>query len=99
MQYLPKLQKPSETARKQYINWLSLSRPKQISPSGDWNVWLILAGRGWGKTRTGSQDIVHYALTNGNTRCAVVAPTFSCPSFQKIATINNQEAEGIINQL
>jgi len=77
MRYLNNLPKPSETARKQYINWLRISRPKQISPSGDWNVWLILAGRGWGKTRTGSQDIVHYALTNGNTRCAVVAPTFS----------------------
>ena len=76
MNYLSKLQKPSETARKQYINWLAKSRPKQIHPSGDWNVWLILAGRGWGKTRTGAQDIVHYGSTNNNVRCAVVAPTF-----------------------
>ena len=47
-----------------------------MHPSGDWNVWLILAGRGWGKTRTGAQDIVHYATTKSNMRCAVVAPTF-----------------------
>jgi len=37
---------------------------------------LILAGRGWGKTRTGAQDIALYALRNPNTISAVVAPTF-----------------------
>lgn len=76
MRYLPKLQKPSEIARKQYIDWVKKARPKQITPRGDWNTWLILAGRGWGKTRTGAQDVVHYATTNPNVRCAVVAPTF-----------------------
>ena len=39
-------------------------------------MWLILAGRGWGKTRTGAQDIAHFALTNPDTLSAVVAPTF-----------------------
>ena len=58
------------------INWLKTARQKQIAPSGNWNVWLILAGRGWGKTRTGAQDIVSYALRNKDVRCAVVAPTF-----------------------
>jgi len=37
---------------------------------------LILAGRGWGKTRTGAQDIAFYGLTNPNTRIAIVTPTF-----------------------
>tara|TARA_Y100001937_G_scaffold40961_1_gene58141 strand:- start:2420 stop:3556 length:1137 start_codon:yes stop_codon:yes gene_type:complete len=35
-----------------------------------------LAGRGWGKTRTGAQDIITYALENKDVVCAVVAPTF-----------------------
>lgn len=30
-------------------------RAAQIPPEGDWRVWLILAGRGWGKTRTGAE--------------------------------------------
>jgi phage terminase large subunit-like protein len=30
-------------------------RPAQRPPEGDWRVWLILAGRGWGKTRTGAE--------------------------------------------
>lgn len=31
------------------------ARPEQIAPAGDWRTWLILAGRGWGKTRTGAE--------------------------------------------
>lgn len=32
-----------------------LARPEQIAPGGDWDIWLALAGRGWGKTETGAQ--------------------------------------------
>ena len=35
-----------------------------------------MAGRGWGKTRTGAQDIITYALENEGVNCAVIAPTF-----------------------
>jgi predicted phage terminase large subunit-like protein len=37
------------------LPWDLLSRPEQRPPSGDWLTWLILAGRGWGKTRTGAE--------------------------------------------
>lgn len=33
------------------------ARPNQIVPSGDWRYWLIQAGRGWGKTRTGAETV------------------------------------------
>jgi phage terminase large subunit-like protein len=42
-----------------------------------WFIWLILSGRGWGKTRTGAEDVVKYALENPGCRIALVAPTFS----------------------
>lgn len=29
--------------------WHEKARPSQLPPPGDWNIWLILAGRGWGK--------------------------------------------------
>ncbi len=58
-----------------YTEWLKTARAKQLEPKGKFNIWLILAGRGWGKTRTGAQDTVLYALRNPNTICAVVAPT------------------------
>ena len=53
------------------------ARPSQIEPSGDWAWWLILSGRGWGKTRTGAEWIVWQAVANPDTRWAIVAPTFA----------------------
>jgi len=47
-----------------------------LTPHGDWDIWLILAGRGWGKTRTGAEDIAFFALSNPESICAVVTPTF-----------------------
>ncbi len=32
-----------------------LARPDQEEPPGDWDIWLIISGRGWGKTRTGAE--------------------------------------------
>tara|TARA_Y100000114_G_scaffold54553_1_gene49869 strand:- start:3138 stop:4388 length:1251 start_codon:yes stop_codon:yes gene_type:complete len=58
-----------------YTDWLKTARPKQLAPNQENYIWLILAGRGWGKTRTGAQDIALYALRNPNVNCAVVAPT------------------------
>ena len=51
------------------------ARDKQKTPDGAWAAWLILAGRGWGKTRTGAEDVVSYAIRNPDTITAVVAPT------------------------
>lgn len=59
-----------------YTEWLTQARDKQITPSGDWHIWLILAGRGWGKTRTGAQDALLYALRNPESQVAVITPTF-----------------------
>ena len=58
-----------------YTDWLKAARTKQLQPKEQHYIWLILAGRGWGKTRTGAQDIALYALRNPNTISAVVAPT------------------------
>ena len=38
-------------------NWKFWARPDQMEPEGDWITWLILSGRGWGKTRTGAETI------------------------------------------
>lgn len=36
-------------------DWGFWGRPSQFAPPGDWLTWLILAGRGFGKTRTGGE--------------------------------------------
>lgn len=59
-----------------YSEWLDTARDSQLVPSGDWNIWLILAGRGWGKTRTGAMSTILYALRNPEVQVAVVTPTF-----------------------
>jgi phage terminase large subunit-like protein len=38
--------------------WWWVGRPEQFKPPGNWLVWLILSGRGWGKTRTGAEDLL-----------------------------------------
>lgn len=54
-----------------------LARPEQLpTDDKDWSVWLYLAGRGAGKTRTAAEWIVWQALTQNWTRWAVIAPTF-----------------------
>ena len=62
--------------------WWFMGRPDQQEPVGDWNVWLILAGRGWGKTITGSEWIVDTALKQATyqgapTQYGIIAETFS----------------------
>ena len=37
------------------FHWPSWARPGQLPPGGDWTVWLLLAGRGFGKTRVGAE--------------------------------------------
>jgi len=41
--------------------WSFWARPEQLVPAGDWVFWLPLAGRGWGKTRTGAETVRHWA--------------------------------------
>ena len=74
---LDKLSDIDIDARILRLEWIHLARPKQLTPKGDWSIWLILAGRGWGKTLTGAQDMAWFALNNPDSRLAIVAPTFA----------------------
>ncbi|MFZ4687713.1 MAG: DNA-packaging protein [Polymorphobacter sp.] len=47
-------------------------RPAQLPPEGDWTIWAILAGRGFGKTRAGAEWI-HALATETPRRFALVA--------------------------
>ena len=59
-------------------NWLLKAHTYQITPAGDWwDIWLLLAGRGAGKTRTASEQLGWWAWQNPNTRWVVAAPTSS----------------------
>ena len=56
-------------------DWSLWARPKQIAPEGDWRVWLILAGRGFGKTRSGAEWVRQNVESNRAGRIALVGAT------------------------
>lgn len=35
--------------------WSVMARPEQLPPDGDWTIWFVRAGRGFGKTKLGSE--------------------------------------------
>lgn len=52
------------------------ARTAQRPPDWDWDVWMALAGRGWGKTRTGAEWAIDMARTLGEgSRGALIGPT------------------------
>lgn len=56
-------------------DWSRKARPSQLPPDGDWSVWLVLAGRGFGKTRTGAEWVRSQVERGRAKRLALIAPT------------------------
>ena len=57
-----------------HSRYRTLARPNQLPPEGDWRIWLVISGRGFGKTFLGGhrfcwhmwQDISGgYGVTHG----------------------------------
>jgi phage terminase large subunit-like protein len=65
----------SEAKAKLKYNWEFWARPDQLPPPGDWTTWLVLAGRGFGKTRMGAEWVRKMALEFPGCRIALVAET------------------------
>ena len=51
------------------------ARHDQLTPTGKWFVWLALAGRGWGKTKTGAEWTEETALANPGIWIALISET------------------------
>lgn len=54
-------------------NWPTWARADQLPPAGKWSIWLIKAGRGWGKTRVGAEWI--RSIATPGARIALVGAT------------------------
>jgi phage terminase large subunit-like protein len=57
--------------------WTFWQRNDQAEPEGDWRVWLVMAGRGYGKTRMGAEWVSALATTHPNARIALVGATLT----------------------
>jgi phage terminase large subunit-like protein len=63
-----------EAIKLQYT-WEAWARDNQLAPAGDWTTWVILAGRGFGKTRSGAQWVIDEAQDDSKARVALVGRT------------------------
>jgi len=63
-------------------DWTLWARQNQLPPNescseAGWRVWLVLAGRGWGKTRTGAEFIRAKVESGAARRIALVGETWA----------------------
>lgn len=65
---------PKARQRSLLYEWDFWARPEQLAPEGDWRVWLILAGRGFGKSRTGAEWLIDQAR-KGYRRLGMIGQT------------------------
>ncbi|MDE1159325.1 MAG: terminase family protein [Neorhizobium sp.] len=58
-------------------DWSVIGRPEQRAPEGDWRTWLVMGGRGSGKTRAGAEWVHGLASADrrSDLRIALVAET------------------------
>ena len=65
---------PMVQAQARY-SWPLWARPNQLEPGGNHRYWLVLAGRGFGKTRAGVEWVRSQIESGKAHRAVVVAPT------------------------
>lgn len=51
------------------------ARKEQLPPAGSWTKWVALAGRGWGKTRTGAEWVRDQVENHRAKRIAMIGRT------------------------
>lgn len=90
--------KTMEVAREQ---WRCIARPEQLAPGTDgaaidredWDFWLALAGRGWGKSRTGAEFICEKAEQIPGGHFAIVGAT-SADTRDTMISYGHEGTEG-----
>jgi phage terminase large subunit-like protein len=55
--------------------WRFWGRPEQFSPLGSWTTWMVCAGRGFGKTRCGSEWVREQVESGQCRRLALIGRT------------------------
>lgn len=82
-----------DTGTRAWINdfWHAWAHDGQAEPPGDWRVWIIRAGRGFGKTRAGAEWVSAVARANPTARIALVGAT-----MQDVRRIMVEGASGLL---
>jgi len=56
-------------------DWRAIAHEAQLPPPGDWRTWLLMGGRGAGKTRAGAEWVREQVESGAMKRIALVGPT------------------------
>lgn len=76
MEEFAKLSPIQKTTITWQLTWQKKAHDHQIEPPGDWwSIWLLLAGRGAGKTRAAAETLAQWAIEMPDSRWLVSAPT------------------------
>ena len=75
---------PPELVEVVAYEWIMVARPDQLPPARDWQSWLVLGGRGAGKTRTGAEWVKGMALGR---------PPFAGREARRIALVGETQAQ------
>ncbi len=66
------------TERREFdFHWELIARSAQVPPPGDWRIWLVMAGRGFGKTRAGAEWVRLIAEADSEARIALVTSSLN----------------------
>ncbi len=68
---------PNHLAGHLVNNWDLFARSDQKPPHSDWLIWLLMGGRGSGKTRAGAEWVREQVQNFGKRRVALVAPSYT----------------------
>lgn len=71
--------------------WRLRAHPGQLPPEGDWLVWLVMGGRGFGKTRAGAEWVRSIAEGDSFARIALVGA-----SLGEVRSVMVEGESGII---
>jgi phage terminase large subunit-like protein len=72
-------------------HWRLWARAEQVAPEGDWRTWLIMAGRGFGKTRARAEWVREEAIANPAARIVLVGA-----SLQEARAVMIEGESGIL---
>ncbi len=72
-------------------HWASQALESQEEPSGEWRTWLVMAGRGFGKTRIGAEWVLAKAREHENARIALIGG-----SLDEVAKVMVEGESGLL---
>jgi phage terminase large subunit-like protein len=84
-------------ARRLLYAWRFWARPEQVEPPGSWRTWVIDAGRGFGKTRSGAEWVRERIESGAAKSIAMIAATYQDLRDTMLGEGTNEPGMGFLN--